>query len=159
MPRKLIMEVQIFYVWGIDFMGPFPYSNGNTYILVTIDYVSKWIKAFAYPTNDPNMVTQMFKNLIFPRFGTPRLVISDGGSHFISKYFENLLLKYRVKHRVTTSYHPHTSGAVEILNREIKRILEKTISTSIKYWSTKLSEELQPYKMTYKTPIRTTPCL
>ncbi|XP_050890192.1 uncharacterized protein LOC127095561 [Lathyrus oleraceus] len=109
MPHKGISEVEVFDVWGIDFMGPFPSSFGNKYILIAVDYVSKWIKVIASPINDTRVVIRLFKRIIFPRFGVPRLVISDGGSHFISKIFENLLLKYGVRHRVLTPYHPQTS--------------------------------------------------
>ena len=104
-------------------MGPFPSSFGNKYILVAVAYVSKWIEAIASPTNDTRVVTKLFKNIIFPRFGVPKQVISDGGSHFISKIFDKLLTKYGVKHRVATPYHPQTSGQVEVSNREIKQIL------------------------------------
>ncbi|XP_058733217.1 uncharacterized protein LOC131604819 [Vicia villosa] len=93
MPQKGILEVEIFDVWGIDFMGPFPSSFGNNYILVAVDYVSKWIEVVASPTNDAQVVIKLFKNIIFPRFGVPGLVISDGGSHFISRIFEKLLVK------------------------------------------------------------------
>ena len=106
MRLKNIQEVELFDVWGIDFMGPFPYSLGNKYILVAVDYVSKWIEVIAAPTNDTRVVIKMFKNNIFPRFGVPRLVISDGGSHFISRIFDKLLRKYGVKHIVETPYHP-----------------------------------------------------
>ena len=116
------MEVEIFDVWGIDFMGPFPSSFGNNYIFVAVDYVSKWIEVVASPTNDTRVVIKLLKNVIFPRFGVPRLVISDRGSHFISKIFDKLLSKYGVRHRVTTPYHPQTSGQVEVSNREIKKI-------------------------------------
>lgn len=95
-------------------------------------------------------------NQIFPRFGVPRLVISDGGSHFISKIFGKLFLKYGVRHRITTPYHPQTSGQVEISNREIKQILEKTVATSRKDWSSKLHEALWAYHTAYKAPIGTT---
>lgn len=87
-------------------MGPFPSSFGDKYILVVVDYVSKWIEAVAFPTNDARVVIKLFKNQIFPRFSMLRLVISDGGSHFIYKIFERLLLKYGVRHRVETPYHP-----------------------------------------------------
>ena len=157
MPQKGILEVEIFDVWGIDFMGPFPSSFGNKYILVAVDYVSKWIEAIASPTNDTRVVLRLFKNVIFPRFGIPRLVISDGGSHFISKIFEKLLRKYGVRHRVATPYHPQTSGQVEVSNREIKQILEKTVATSRKDWSSKLSDALWAYRTAFKTPIGTTP--
>ena len=125
MPLKGILEVEVLDVWGIDFMGPFPSSFGNKYILLAVDYVSKWIEAIASPINDARVVVKLFKNIIFPRFGVPRVFISDGGSHFIS-IFGKLLLKYGVRHRVATPYHPQTSGQVEISNREIKQILEKT---------------------------------
>ena len=121
MPQKGILEVEIFDVWGIDFMGPFPSSSGNNYILVAVDYVSKWVEAVASPINDAQVVIRLFKNIIFPRFGVPRLVISDGGSHFISKIFNKLLARYGVRHHVATPYHPQTSGQVEISNREIKK--------------------------------------
>ncbi|XP_042410060.1 uncharacterized protein LOC121999439, partial [Zingiber officinale] len=85
------------------------------------------------------------------------VVISDEGSHFIERYFENLLRKYRVSHKVATPYHPQTNGQVEISNREIKAILEKTVSTSRKDWSLKLDDALWAYRTAYKTPIGMTP--
>lgn len=131
-----------FDVWGINFIGPFPSSFGNKYILVAVDYVSKWIKAITSPTNETQVVIKLFKNTIFPRFGVPRVVISDGGSHSISKIFEKLLLKYGIRHRVAAPCQPQTSGQVEISNREIKKILEKTVAISRKDWSAKIHEAL-----------------
>ncbi|KAL5577892.1 hypothetical protein UlMin_019591 [Ulmus minor] len=90
------------------------------------DYVSKWVEAVALPTNDSRVVIRFLKKNIFARFGTPRAIISDGGSHFCNKQFDALLSKYGVTHRVATPYHPQTSGQVEVSNRELKRILEKT---------------------------------
>ncbi|CAA7059713.1 unnamed protein product [Microthlaspi erraticum] len=113
--------MEVFNVWGIDFMGPFkPASHGNQYILVAVDYVSKWVEAIASPTNDAKVVIKMFKSIIFPRYGVPRVVISDGGSHFINKVFENLLKKYGVKHKVATPYHPQTIGQ-DCLQTPIRR--------------------------------------
>ncbi|CAM8904948.1 unnamed protein product [Rhodiola kirilowii] len=111
MPQQSILSVEIFDVWGIDYMGPFPSSYGNQYILVAVDYVSKWIEAVASPTCDAKVVTRLFKKIIFPRFGVPRTVISDGGSHFKEKHFEALLRKYGVSHMVATPYHPQTRWA------------------------------------------------
>jgi len=70
---------------------------------------------------------KLFKSIIFPRFGVPRIIISDGGKHFINKILAKLLLQYGVQHRVATPYHPQTSGHVEVSNMQIKEILEKTV--------------------------------
>ena len=99
-----ILEVEIFDVWGIDFMGLFPSFRGNKYILVCVDYVSKWIKAQACSTNDARVVCKFLKKL-FAKFGMPRSIISDGGTHFCKKNMEMLLAIYGVKHKIVTPYH------------------------------------------------------
>ncbi|CAM8877242.1 unnamed protein product [Rhodiola kirilowii] len=157
MPQQVMLEVEIFDVWGIDFMGRFPPSYGNRYILVAVDYVSKWVEAIASPTCDAKVVAKLFKKVIFPRFGVPRTVISDGGSHFKEKQFGALLKKYAVYHKIATPYHPQTSGQVEVSNREIKVILEKTVGSSRKDWSSKLDDALWAYRTAFKTPIGMSP--
>ncbi|XP_074310084.1 uncharacterized protein LOC141645353 [Silene latifolia] len=82
MPQQGILELEIFDVWGRDYQGPFVSSQGNKYILVAVDYVSKWVEAIATPTDDVKTVKTLLKKVIFPRFGVPRAIISDGGSHF-----------------------------------------------------------------------------
>ena len=91
MPLQGILLVQIFYAWGIDFMGPFPPSFGNLYILLIVDYVSKWVEAIAYPINDANTVVGFIQRNILSRCRTPGTIISDEGSHFANKLFEKLL--------------------------------------------------------------------
>ena len=78
------------------------------------------------------------KKYIFNRYGVPKVIISDGGSHFCNKQMQALLNKYEVYHRVATPYHPQSNGLPEVSNREIKRILEKTVSATRKDWYTKL---------------------
>ncbi|XP_073024305.1 uncharacterized protein [Primulina eburnea] len=91
-----------------------------------VDYVSKWIEAIPCRTNDHKIVIKFLKENIFSRFGIPRAMISDGGTHFVNKPFASLMKKYGITHKVTTPYHPQTNGQVELANREIKQILEKT---------------------------------
>ena len=106
MPLRGILVVQISYVWGIDFMGPFPPSFGNLYILLEVDYVSKWVEAIACPRNDANTVVSFLQKIILSRFGTPRTIISDGGSHFSNKIFAKLMSRYGIKHIMSLTYHP-----------------------------------------------------
>ncbi|XP_054806252.1 uncharacterized protein LOC129308907 [Prosopis cineraria] len=108
-------------------MGPFPMSFNNQYILVAVDYVSKWIEAVVFPTNDAKVVLKFLKNHIFTRFGAPRAIVSDGGTHFCNNQFQSLLKKYGVKYKVALAYHPQTNEQAEISNQEIKKILEKTV--------------------------------
>ncbi|RVW98937.1 Transposon Ty3-I Gag-Pol polyprotein [Vitis vinifera] len=119
MPLNPILIVDVFDVWGIDFMGPFPMSFGHSYILVGVDYVSKWVEAIPCRSNDHKVVLKFLKDNIFARFGVPKAIISDGGTHFCNKPFETLLAKYGVKHKVATPYHPQTSGQVETAYKTI----------------------------------------
>nr|GEU98794.1 reverse transcriptase domain-containing protein [Tanacetum cinerariifolium] len=97
MQQNSIQVSDIFDVWGIDFMGPFPSSRGNKYILVAVDYLSKWVEAKALPTNDARVVCKFSKSL-FTRFRTPRAIISDHKTHFSNDQFAKVLLKYGVTH-------------------------------------------------------------
>nr|GEV64114.1 reverse transcriptase domain-containing protein [Tanacetum cinerariifolium] len=142
MPQNIIQVCEIFDVWGIDFMGPFPSSRGNRYILVAVDYLSKWVEAKALPTNDARVVVKFLKPL-FARFETPRaIVISDHGTHFCNDKFSKVMFNYGDTHRLATAYHPQTSGQVEVPNRGLKRIHESTIGENHASWSEKLDDAL-----------------
>ncbi|GJY55853.1 reverse transcriptase domain-containing protein [Tanacetum coccineum] len=141
MPQNSIQVCEIFDVWGIDFMGPFPSSRGNKYILVAVDYLSKWVEAKALPTNDARVVVKFLKSLFAKR-------------------------SYEVTHRLSTAYHPQTSGQVEVSNHGLKRILERTVGENRASWSDRLDDALwafseplirtpivaPPYKLVYGKP-------
>nr|GEU85173.1 reverse transcriptase domain-containing protein [Tanacetum cinerariifolium] len=138
MPQNAIQVCEIFDVWGIDFMGPFSSSRGNKYILVAVDYLSKWVEAKALLTNDARVVVKFLKSL-FARFGTPKAIISDRETHFCNDQFAKVMTKYGVTHHLATAYHPQTSGQVEVSNRGLKLILERTTPIGC-----------TPYKLVYE---------
>nr|KYP36512.1 Transposon Ty3-I Gag-Pol polyprotein [Cajanus cajan] len=132
MPLQNIQEVEVFDCWGIDFIGPLPTSFSNEYILLAVEYVSRWVEAIPTQKADAKTVIKFLKKNIFCRFGTPRVLISDGGSHFCNAQLKKALEHYG-------------------------RILEKTIATSRKDWASKLDEALWGYRTAFKTPTSLSP--
>nr|GEW13617.1 reverse transcriptase domain-containing protein [Tanacetum cinerariifolium] len=130
MPQNSIQICEIFDVWGIDFMGPFPSSKGNKYILVAVDYLSKWVESKALPTNDARVVVKFSKSL-----------------------FSRVMAKYGVTHRLSTVYHPQTNGQVEVTNRGLKRILERTVGENRASWSDKLEDALWALRTAFKISV------
>jgi len=146
MPLNPILEIELFDVWGIDFMGPFSNLFGNQYILVAVDYMSKWVEAIPSKTNNNKVVIKFLKENNFSRFRTPRAIIIDNGTHFCNRSFEALMWKYVITHKLSTPYHPQTRGQVEVSNRQIKLILKNIVNQNKKDWSTKLVDALWAYR-------------
>jgi hypothetical protein len=110
MSMNYTLPLEPFYVWVFEFMGPFPASKSqHIHILVAVDYVTKWVEAIPTKSVDHATAMKMLMNIILPRFGVPRCLIIDGGSHFIHQVYRKTLAKYGVNHRVASPYHPQTS--------------------------------------------------
>jgi transposase InsO family protein len=104
-------------------MGPFPKSEGCEYILVAVDYVSKWVETIPCRVVDALHSKKMFHEVIFPKFGIPLIVISDRGLHFIDRTLWKALAEVGVDHCIATLFHPQTSGQAETSNKQRKNIL------------------------------------
>nr|GFA09542.1 reverse transcriptase domain-containing protein [Tanacetum cinerariifolium] len=131
--------------YGASYTAKKVFDSGNKYILVAIDYLSKWIEAKALPTNDARVVVKFLKSL-FSRFGTPKAIISDRGTHFCNDQFSRVMAKYGVTHQLYTAYHPQTCRQAEVTNRGLKRILERTMGENRALWSDKLEDALWAFR-------------
>jgi transposase InsO family protein len=156
MPLRYNLQIDLFDVWG-RLHEAFQKLKWIEHILVMVDYVSKWVEAMPCRKASTEESIAMIKSIIFPHFGTPRILISDGGTHFTRKNFKKCLSKLGIEHRVSTSYHPQTNGQEETSNRQLKSILNKTIEKGGKNWSKKLDRALWTYRIAFKTPIGMTP--
>ncbi|XP_057425713.1 uncharacterized protein LOC130719087 [Lotus japonicus] len=145
--KKKFLKDATQFVWD----DPYLFKAGADGIL------RRWVEAMATPKADGKTVIKFLTKNIFNRFGAPRVIISDGGSHFVNSQLAKALEHYGVKHNVASPYHPQTNGQAEVSNREIKKILEKTVSSSRKDWSQKLDDALLAYRTAYKSPIGLTP--
>nr|GFA26497.1 DNA-directed DNA polymerase [Tanacetum cinerariifolium] len=116
------------------------------------NYTAKKVfySAKALPTNDAQVVVKFLKYL-FSRFGTPKAIISDRGTHFCNDHFLRVMAMYEVTHRLSTAYHPQTSGQVEVTNHGLKRILERTVGENHASWSDKLEDALWAFQTAFKT--------
>ena len=111
-----ILEVELFDLWGMNFMGPFPPSFSHLYILLAVDYVSKWVETIPTCTNDASVVAKFLHSHIFTQFSTPQALITYGGTHFCNKLVDKVLQKYGVRHHTSLTYHSQENGEAKVSN-------------------------------------------
>ncbi|MCO5556627.1 hypothetical protein L7F22_010178 [Adiantum nelumboides] len=160
MPLRPMMGARAFTKWGIDFVGPIAppaYKSHAQYIIVAIDYLTKWVEAKATTKNDAKTTAQFLYENIFTRYGLPIEIVSDRGTHFINEVIENLLDEFMVIHLKSTPYHPQVNGQAESTNKILVTVLTKIVSESRTDWDQKLHSSLWAYRVAYKTSIGTTP--
>ncbi|KAL6321646.1 hypothetical protein AAG906_025478 [Vitis piasezkii] len=146
-----------FSVWGIDIIGKISpkSSSGHEFILVAIDYFTKWVEAASYARLTSSGVAGFIRSHIICRYGVPHELISDRGVHFRAEV-DTLVQRYSIRHHRSSAYRPQTNGAVEAANKNIKRILRRMVETS-RDWSEKLPFALWAYRTSFRTSTGATP--
>ncbi|BFI32702.1 hypothetical protein MPTK2_3g07970 [Marchantia polymorpha subsp. ruderalis] len=159
MPLQVSLPLVPFEKWGIDYIGEIhPHSSrGMAYIVVATEYLTKWAEAKAVKANTAaHAATFMYENII-SRFGCPRILVSDRGTHFLNEMFQDLTDRFKIDHRKTTPYHPQTNGQTERVNGILVSILRKTVFDSKRDWDSKLTAALWAYRTTFKVTTQATP--
>ena len=146
-----------FSVCGIDIIGKISpkYSYGQEYILISIDYFTKWVEATSYVGLTVARVEKFIRSHIIYRYRVPHELISDIGVHFRGEV-DTLVQEYGIQHHRSSTYRPQANGAVEAANKNIKRILRKMVET-FRDWSEKLPFALWAYRTSFCTSTRATP--
>ncbi|MCO5606291.1 hypothetical protein L7F22_060478 [Adiantum nelumboides] len=151
-------QVALFEKWGIDAIGPLPRAaNGKLYILVAIDYMTRWVEAQSVARINEKTVSKFVYTNIFSRFGTPLEIIFDNGSRFRKGLLIEVCEELNIQHRHSTPYHPQLNGLVEKTNGIIGRIIKKMVQSKPKLWDIFLDGALWAYRTTYSDATQFTP--
>ena len=156
----LIMSTRAFIKWGIDFVGPIKPPTKSThaqYIIVAIDYLTKWVEAKATIKNDAKTTTKFLYEYVFTRYGLPIEIVSDQGVHFVNEVIEFLLNEFMVIHQKPAHYHPQANGQAKSTNKTLCTTLTKVVEGNFLDWEQKLHSVLWAYQCAYKIAIDTMP--
>ncbi len=159
LPLHISLPLAPFEKWGIDYIGEVHpnSSRGMKHIIVATEYLTKWAEAKAVRANDAVHAANFLFEQIVTRFGCPKILISDRGTHFLNSVIESMTERFHINHRMTTPYHPQTNGNTERVNQTLVNILRKTVQDSKRDWDIKLPAALWAYRTTYKVTTKATP--
>jgi hypothetical protein len=145
-PMFPIITVGPFTKWGIDYTtcNP-PSARGHHYIIVAVDYFTKWVKAMPMFKDDGETTTLFLFNQIIARFGIPREIVTDHGSHFQNKMMSELTSNLGLRQEHSSPYYPQANGQVEVVNKSLKTILQRMINSSKSNWHLMLYSTLWAY--------------
>src|ERR671929_1351041 len=137
-----------FYQIGIDFVGPLPRTRrGKKYIIVAMDYLTKWPEARAVSEATADATAQFLYEQIICQHGCPQIILSDRGTHFNNNTIKALIKKFQVNHLLSTPYHPQTNGLVERFNRTLCESLAR-LSLKNHDWDLYIAPTLFAYQTT-----------
>lgn len=159
MPLHVSLPLAPFEKWGIDYIGEVHpnSSRGMKHIIVATEYLTKWAEAKAVKANDAVHAANFLFEQVITRFGCPKILISDRGTHFLNSVIQSMTKRFDINHRMTTPYHPQTNGNTERVNQTLVNILRKTVQDSKRDWDIKLPAALWAYRTTYKVTTKATP--
>ncbi|EOY15725.1 RNA-directed DNA polymerase (Reverse transcriptase), Ribonuclease H [Theobroma cacao] len=145
-------------MWGMDVIGLITpkASNGHRFILVAIDYFTKWVEAASYANVTQKVVCKFIQKEIICRYGLPERIITDNASNLNGAMVKDVCAKFKIKHHNLTTYRPKMNGAVEAANKNIKKIVEK-MTEVYKDWHEKLPFALHAYRTSVRTSTGATP--
>ena len=157
-PLNVMSAPWPFSMWGIDVIGAIEpkASNGHRFILVAIDYFTKWVEAASYTNVTRNVVVRFIKKEIICRYGLPRKIITDNGTNLNNKMMGEMCEEFKIQHHNSTPYRPKMNGAVEAANKNIKKIIQK-MTVSYKDWHEMLPFALHGYRTSVRTSTGATP--
>ncbi|MCO5610646.1 hypothetical protein L7F22_064885 [Adiantum nelumboides] len=157
-PRQAVIANGPFEKWGIDAMGPLPRTaNGKLYILVAIDYMTRWAEAQSVAKVNEKTVSKFVYTHICCRFGTPLEIVSDNGPGFRRGLLTEVCEELKISHRHSTPYYPQSNGLVEKANGIIAGIIRKMVESKPKRWDNFLDGAIWAYKTTYRDATQFTP--
>ena len=147
-----------FSMWGMDVIGPISpkASNGHRFIFVVIDYFTKWVEAVSYASVTRSVICKFIKKEIICRYGIPKRIISDNATNLNNKMMDQICEKFKIKHHNSAPYRPKMNGAIEAVNKNVKKIVTKMTDT-YKDWHEKLPFALHAYQTAIRTSTRETP--